>query len=391
MKTIALSLVACCAGLVVHGAEPAVPKGTPTGVDSELVADRFADIQILRYKVPGFDELSLKQKKLAYYLTQAGLAGRDIFYDQKFKHNLAIRKTLEGIIHNYKGDKSADEFQKLLVYAKRVFFSNGIHHHYSNSKFIPEFSREFFARVIESTPEKALPLEGKSKAEFTRSITPVMFDAKVAPKLVDLSPDVDNVKASAVNFYEGVTEEEVEKYYDQLASKPENKLLSLGLNTKVVKENGRVTERTWKIGGMYDPAIREVVKWLRKAVEVAENETQARHLKELIRYYETGDLEAFNEHCVLWVKETDARIDVVNGFIEVYQDPMHKKGSFESVVSMKDTEASKRIAAISEQAQWFEDQSPIMDEHKKKNVVGISAKVITVIGEVGDAASSTPP
>ena len=388
MKTISLTLLALCSGLI-HAAEPAVPKGTPTA-DSELVADRFADIQILRYKVPGFDDLSLKQKKLAYYLTQAGLAGRDIFYDQKYEHNLTVRKTLEAIINNHKGDQSSDEFQKFLVYAKRVFFSNGIHHHYSNSKFIPEFSRQTFARLIANTPDKDLPLDGKSKAEFTRLLTPIIFDPKLDAKLVDLSPDIDNVQASAVNFYEGVTEKEVEKYYDQLAAKPENKLLSLGLNTKVVKENGEVGERTWKIGGMYGPAIEEIVKWLRKAVEVAENETQAKHLKELIRYYETGDLEAFNEHCVLWVKETDARIDVVNGFIEVYQDPMHKKGSFESVVSMKDMEASKRIAAISDQAQWFEDHSPIMDEHKKKNVVGISAKVITVIGEVGDAAPSTP-
>jgi len=235
-----------------------------------------------------------------------------------------------------------------------------------------------------------LPLGKRRKEEFVRFLTPIIFDPKLDGKLVDLSPGIDNVKASAVNFYEGVTKDEVVKYYDDLKEKSSNKLLSFGLNSKVVKQNGRVAEDVWKVGGLYDGALKKVVYWLKKAHTVADNETQKAHLDHLIKYYETGKLEEFDEHCILWVKETAARIDVAQGFIEVYQDPLQKKGSYESVVSMKDNEASKRIAAISAQAQWFEDHSPIAEAHKKKSVVGISAKVITVLGEVGDAAPSTP-
>lgn len=367
----------------VQGAEPGSHSG-----EFKVVADQFADVQVLRYQVPEFDQLSLQQKKLAYYLSQAGLAGRDIFYDQKYKHNLLVRKTLEAIIKSYSGDKSTDDYKKLEVYAKRVFFSNGIHHHYSNIKFVPECSAEFFKEVLGKTSD--LPLGGKSKEAFFEFIKPIIFDPNLDAKLVDLSPNIDNVKASAVNFYEGVTEDEVKKYYEELQANSSNKLLSFGLNSKVVKQDGKVAERQWKIGGMYDAALKRMVEWLRKAKEVAENDTQKAHLEKLIEYYETGDLERFDEHCILWVKETSARVDVANGFIEVYQDPLQMKGSYESIVSMKDNEASKRISAISGQAQWFEDQSPIRAEHKKKNVVGISAKVITVLGEVGDASPTTP-
>ena len=369
---------------------PAEPARNSSESDFQVVADQFADIQILRYRVPGFDQLSLQQKKLAYYLTQAGLAGRDIFYDQKYRHNLAIRKTLEAILKSYSGDKNSDDFKKLVVYAKRVFFSNGIHHHYATTKFVPECSADFFKSVLQKTDRSKLPLEGKSLEEFTAAITPVIFDPKLDAKLVDLSPNIDNVKASAVNFYQDVTEEEVLGYYEKLKENSSNKKLSFGLNSQVVKRDGQVAERKWMIGGLYHEAIRRIVPWLEKAVEVAENDLQKKHLTELIKYYQTGDLEHFDQHAIAWVKETQARIDVVNGYIEVYQDPLQMKGSFESVVSMKDLEASKRIAAISEQAQWFEDNSSIMPEHKKKNVVGISAKVITVIGEVGDSAPATP-
>ena len=374
-------------GLTLFAAEPARESSES---EFQVVADQFADIEILRYRVPGFDQLSLQQKKLAYYLTQAGLAGRDIFYDQKYRHNLAIRKTLEAILNTYSGDKNSDDFKKLVVYAKRVFFSNGIHHHYATTKFVPECSADFFKSVLQKTDRSKLPLEGKSLDEFTAAITPIIFDPKIDAKLVDLSPNIDNVKASAVNFYQDVTEEEVLKYYEKLKENSSNKNLSFGLNSQVVKRDGKVAERKWMVGGLYDAAIRRIVPWLEKAVEVAENDLQKKHLIELIQYYQTGDLEHFDQHAVAWVKETQGRIDVVNGFIEVYQDPLQMKGSFESVVSMKDLEASKRIAAISEQAQWFEDNSPIMSEHKKKNVVGISAKVITVIGEVGDSAPATP-
>jgi dipeptidyl-peptidase III len=356
--------------------------------DFKVVADRFADIQVLRYRVPGFEDLSVQQKKLAYYLTEAGFAGRDIFYDQKYKHNLLVRKTLEAILRTYSGDRTNEEFQKLVVYAKRVFFSNGIHHHYSSMKFVPECSRDFFDEVLRES--KGLPLDGRELAEFTRIITPVVFDPELDKKAVDLSPEVDNVKASAVNFYEGVTEDEVIRFYEELEKQSSNKRLSFGLNSKVTRQNGKIVERVWRVGGMYDAAIRRIIYWLNQALDVAENDTQKAHLQELIKFYETGDLEHFDKHSILWVKETEARIDVINGFIEVYQDPLAKKGAFESVVSMRDLDATKRIASISKQAQWFEDQAPIMPEHKKENVVGISAKVITVIGEAGDAAPSTP-
>ena len=385
-----LGMASLCLPLFAAEPAPKAAGGSRSEEEFQVVADQFADIQVLRYRVPGFDQLSLQQKKLAYYLTEAGLAGRDIFYDQKYKHNLAVRKTLEAILRTYSGDKNSDDYKKLLVYAKRFFFSNGLHHHYSTAKFVPECSPEFFRDVLQKSDKSRLPLGGKSLDEFTKSITPIIFDAKLDAKMVDLSPNIDNVKASAVNFYRDVTEEEVNRFYEDLKNKSDNKLLSFGLNSQVVKEGGKVSERPWKVGGLYGPALSKVVYWLNKAVEVAENDQQKEHLRHLIKFYETGDLEHFDQHAIAWVKETEARVDAVNGFIEVYQDPMQMKGSFESVVSIKDLEASKRIAAISAQAQWFEENSPIIQQHKKPNVVGISAKVITVVGEVGDAAPATP-
>jgi dipeptidyl-peptidase III len=382
-----LGMASLC--LPLFAAEPS-RAGSAKEEDFQVIADQFADIQVLRYRVPGFDQLPLQQKKLAYYLTEAGLAGRDIFYDQKYKHNLAIRKTLETILRSYSGDKNADDYKKLVVYAKRFFFSNGIHHHYSTAKIVPDCSPEFFKAALKKSDQSKLPLEGKSLDEFVTFITPIIFDPKLDAKLVDLSPNIDNVKASAVNFYQNVTEDEVNLFYDDLRKNSVNKNLSFGLNSQVVKRDGQVTERKWMVGGLYDPAMRKIVYWLNKAVEVAENDQQKTHLQHLIKFYETGDLEQFDQHAIAWVKETQARVDAVNGFIEVYQDPLQMKGSFESVVSIKDLEASKRIAAISEQAQWFEDQSSIAPEHKKKSVVGISAKVITVVGEVGDSAPATP-
>ncbi|MGZ8920359.1 MAG: dipeptidyl-peptidase 3 family protein [Limisphaerales bacterium] len=385
-----LGMASICLPLLA--AEPAarVAAGSAGGQEFQVVADQFADIQVLRYRVPGFDQLSLQQKKLAYYLAEAGLAGRDIFYDQKYKHNLVVRRTLEAILRTYSGDKNSDDYKKLVVYAKRVFFSNGIHHHYSTAKFIPECSAEFFKTILQKVDRSKLPLEGRALEDFTAFITPIIFDPKLDAKMVDLSPNIDNVKASAVNFYQDVTKDEVNAYYEELKKNSSNKLLSFGLNSQVVKRDGKVAERVWKVGGLYGPAISKIVFWLNKAIEVAENDQQKEHLQHLIEYYETGDLEHFDQHAIAWVKETEARVDAVNGFIEVYQDPMQMKGSFESVVSIKDLEASKRIAAISAQAQWFEDNSSIAPQHKKKNVVGISAKVITVVSEAGDAAPATP-
>lgn len=362
----------------------------PKKKDFNYECDRFADLQVLRYDIPGFNELTPKQKELAYYLYEAANCGRDIIYDQKYKHNLVIRKTLEAVLANYKGDKKSAEYIKLETYAKRVFFSNGIHHHYSNMKFVPECSFEFFAAQVKAVPVAQLPLAGTSVDAFLNDIKPIIFDPKVDAKIVDLSTGIDNVKASANNFYEGVNQAEVEAYYESRMNKNDEEPISWGLNSKMIKENGVVAEKVWKVGGMYGLAIEKIVFWLQKAVGVAENDKQRKALELLIEYYKTGDLKKWDEYNIAWVNDTESRLDVVNGFIEVYGDAIGKRASFESVVSMKDMEATKRIATIAANAQWFEDHSPLMPEHKKKEVKGITAKVITVIQEAGDAAPSTP-
>lgn len=353
--------------------------------------EQFADLAILRYKVPGFEELTLKQKELVYYLYEAALAGRDIFYDQNFKYNLEIRKTLEAVAGSYGGDRKSEEFNKFIVYAKRVWFSNGIHHHYSNKKFQPDFSEEYFAELVKGSDAKMLPLaEGENAESFLKIITPIIFDPNITPMKVSQDSKNDLVKNSAVNFYEGVTQKEVEAFYNKMQDKNDPRPVWYGLNSKVVKENGKPAEKTWKIGGMYSPAIEKIVSWLEKAVTVSENDVQKAILQKLIEYYKTGDLKTWDEYNKMWVRDTLSRVDVVNGFIEVYNDPLGYKGSFESIVSIKDLEATKRIDAISRQAQWFEDNSPIDDKFKKKNVVGISAKVITVVVESGESSPSTP-
>ncbi|MCA0427769.1 MAG: dipeptidyl peptidase 3 [Bacteroidetes bacterium] len=365
-------------------------KAETASSEFNVECDRFADLEVLRYDIPGFNELTPQQKELAYYLYEAANAGRDIIYDQKYRHNLAIRKTLEGILTSYSGDKAAAEFKQFETYAKRVFFSNGIHHHYSNIKFVPECSSEFFASLLKASDATQLPLEGKSIDEFSAFITPIIFDAKLDAKGVDLSTGIDNVVASANNFYEGVTQAEVEAYYASRINPNDAQPISWGLNSKMVKENGQVTEKVWKVGGMYSAAIEKIVFWLEKAITVAENDKQKKALELLVEYYKTGDLKKWDEYNIAWVNDTESRLDVVNGFIEVYGDAIGKRASFESVVSLKDMEATKRIAAIAKEAQWFEDHSTIADNHKKKNVKGITAKVITVIQEAGDAAPSTP-
>jgi len=353
--------------------------------------EQFADLAILRFKVPGFEELTLKQKELVYYLYEAALSGRDIYYDQNFKHNLEIRKTLEAIAASYGGDRENDQFKKFMIYTKRVWFSGGIHHHYSNMKFRLEFTKEYFAELVKGSDAKLLPLaDGENADSFIKKITPIIFDPEIAEMKVNKDAKNDLVKSSAVNFYEGVTQKEVEAFYNKLQDKNNPRPVWHGLNSKVVKENGAVIEKTWKVGSMYSPAIEKIVYWLEKAVTVAENDAQKTILQKLIEYYKTGDLKTWDEYNKLWVQDTVSRVDVVNGFIEVYNDPLGYKGSFESIVSIKDMDATKRIDAISKQAQWFEDNSPIADEHKKKNVVGISAKVITVVVESGESSPSTP-
>ncbi len=353
--------------------------------------DKFADLRILRYKIPGFEQLTLKQKELLYYLSEAALAGKDIIWDQNYKFNLTVRKTLEAIVSSYKGDKNTDDWNKFLVYAKRVWFSNGIHHHYASDKIIPECSSAYFADLVKNSDAASLPLnKGEDASAFTKRITPIIFDPKVAPKRVSLDSKTDLVRSSATNFYEGVTEKEATDFYKAMNKADDKTPVSYGLNSKLMKENGKLVEKVWKVGGMYSAALEKVVYWLEKASAVAENDAQKKAFDLLIEYYKTGDLKKFDEYCIAWVADTASTVDVVNGYIEVYGDPLGRKGSFESTVSVKDFEASKRIAAIGGQAQWFEDNSPLMPQHKKKNVKGISAKVITVVQETGDAAPTTP-
>ena len=360
------------------------------GYDStfNVEAQAFADIQTLRYQVPGFNGLSLQQKKLSYYLYEAALCGRDMIYDQKSRYGLLLRKTIETVYGTYKGDKNSDDWKKFEVYCGRFWFSNGNHHHYSNEKFIPECSYDYFTSIIKSSDTAQLPKDkGESTDAFLARIKPMVYDMKYDPKVVDLRPDIDNIANSSNNFYEGVTQKEVEAFYAKFPTT--DSAPAWGINSKVVKENGVVTEKVWKSGGMYGAAIDKIVGWLQKASAVAEDTTQKKALDLLIHFYQTGDLKTWDDYNIAWTRSA-SRIDAVNGFIEVYLDAIGKKGSYESTVSLKDMEETKRIEAIANQAQWFEDNSPIMRAHKKDTVKGITGKAITVIVESGDAAPSTP-
>lgn len=386
--TISVSLMntGCRDSNAQKGNENEQPKA-----EFEVVNERFADLQLLRYEVPGFNELTPKQKELAYYLYEAALCGRDIIYDQKYKHNLAIRQTIDAIYESYKGDRTTEDWKKFDTYAKRVWFSNGIHHHYSNIKFIPECGPEYFKSLLANSDSKRFPYPIMGDTITLMDILgEVIFNPDVDAKIVNQAQGIDNVAESANNFYAGVTQKEVEAYYAKLKGKGDSQP-EWGLNTQVFKdEKGNVQERVWKVGGMYTQAIEKIVYWLNKAIAVAETPEQKDALEKLVKYYNTGDVKDWDTYNIAWIKDVNSTIDVVNGFIEVYLDAIGKKGSFESVVSIKDMEASKRIETISKQAQWFEDNSPLMPEHKKKQVKGISAKVITVVVESGDAAPSTP-
>lgn len=366
-------------------------SSTSSATDSNfnVEAEAFADLQLLRYQIPGWNELSEKQKELAYYLYEAALSGRDILYDQKSKYGLMLRKTLETIYGTYQGPKDSS-WKQFEVYCGRFWFSNGNHHHYSNEKFFPECSKDYFVELLKKSDTAALPKDaGESVESFAHRIIPIIYDPKIEPKLVDLRPNVDNIKNSSNNFYENVTQKEVEDFYGKFDTK--GHAPSWGLNSKLMKDStGKIVEHTWKSGGMYGASIDKIIFWLNKAASVAENDQQKKTLDLLVKFYQTGDLKTFDDYSIEWVKDTASRLDAVNGFIEVYLDAIGKKGSFESTISLKDMEATKRISAIAAQAQWFEDHSPLMPEHKKKQVKGITAKAITVIVECGDAAPSTP-
>ena len=348
--------------------------------DFNFFSEQFADLKILRYQVPGFDELNLDQKKLVYYLSQAGLSGRDIMYDQNYRHNISIRNTMEKIYTDYNGDKSSDDWKKFETYLKRIWFSNGIHHHYSNDKFEPGFSIEFLEKLL-----------NESNVELNKEAFEVIFNDEDSKK-VNLDASKGLIKGSAVNFYgPDVTTEDVDFYYSEIKKVPNpKKPISLGLNSKLIKENGKLVEKVWKLGGMYNKEIKNIIYWLSKASEVAENEKQKEGFELLIKYYETGDLSIWDEYNVTWVETIEGDVDYINGFIEVYNDPKGYRGSYESVVQIKDFEMSKKMDALSENAQWFEDNSPIMEKHKKNNVVGISYNTVNVASEAGDASPSTP-
>lgn len=354
--------------------------------------DKFADLEILRYQVPGFESLTLKQKELIYYLSQAALEGRDILYDQNNKYNLAIRRTLETIYLYYAESRNTDDFQNMMVYLKRVWFSNGIHHHYATDKFEANFSQAFFEKAVRSVPADKLPIESfdNSVEKLLKAISPVIFDEKLYAKRVNQAEGEDLIKSSANNYYEGVTEKEVDAFYDKMRDPNDSTPLSYGLNSKLMKENGKIVEKTWKIDGMYTAAIEKIVGWLEKASQVAENDEQRNVINSLIDYYETGDLLTFDEYSILWVEDTESRIDFVNGFIETYGDPLGIKASWESVVNFKNLEATQRTITISENAQWFEDHSPVDPRFKKDSVNGVTAKVITAAMLGGDCHPATP-
>ncbi len=356
----------------------------------EVEAERFADLRVLRYHVPGFEELDLSTKTLLYFLYEASLSGREIIYDQKYRYNLVIKRTLEEILRRYSGDRDTAEFAALEVYLRRIWFSNGIHHHYSNDKFDPGFSYETFERYVRETPGE-LPLrDGQTIDEFLTELRPIIFDPNVDAKLVDKSPGVDVVVGSAVNFYSGVTQAQVETFYNSLQDPDNPRPVSHGLNSQLTLRDGEITEQVWRLGAYYGEAIAPVVDWLERAVDLAENEAQADALRKLIHYYRSGDLSDWDAYNIAWVNDTDSLVDLINGFIEVYNDPLGLRGSFESVLSIRDPVATRRIDSIALEAQWFEDNSPIMDEHKKADVAGITGKVINVVVEAGDASPATP-
>ncbi|WP_203293377.1 dipeptidyl-peptidase 3 family protein [Luteirhabdus pelagi] len=346
--------------------------------DFDYKVDQFADLRILRYQIPGWEDLSLKEQKLVYYLTQAGLEGRDIMWDQNYRHNLKIRKAFENIYRNYEGDKDSEDWKNFEIYMKRMWFSNGIHHHYSNAKMKPDFSKEYLQQLLTDT-----------NSDLSGEALEVLFNDADSKK-VNLSKDSDIVKESAINFYgPDVTTADVENYYGAIevdADEP----IEVGLNSKLIMENGKLVEKVYKSGGMYGPAIDKIIGWLEKAKGVAEDEQQAKALGLLIEYYKTGDLNTWDDYAVAWVESTEGDIDWINGFIEVYNDPKGYKGSYETIVEIKDFDMSKKMAVLSKEAQWFEDNSPLMEEHKKDSVKGVSYKTVIVAGEAGDASPSTP-
>lgn len=375
----ALFLFAC--GQTNTESEETTTADSTNTEEFQYQTEQFKDIRIVRYQIPGWDDLSLQKKKLAYYLTMSGLAGRDIMYDLNYRHNLAIRKALEKIVADYNGERSGDDWDEFLIYTKRIWFANGIHHHYSMSKFEPGFSREYFEGLM-----------ADSGVELSSEVIEVIFDPEIDGKKVSLDPDKDLVLASAVNFYDpDITDAEVDAFYENMMVKGDTTPISYGLNSKIVRdENGNLMEEVWNVEGAYGPAIEKIIYWLEKASEVAENEKQREGFDLLIEYYKTGDLKVWDAYNIAWVQDTTSDVDYIHGFVEVYNDPKGYRGSYEVIVEVKDMAATGDMKVLQEYAQWFEDNSSISDEHKKTSVVGITYNFINVVGEAGDASPSTP-
>ncbi len=347
------------------------------------IVDRFADIEVLRYKVPEFENLTLQQKKLIYYLSEAAIVGRDILTDQNCKYNLEIRTLLENIYQNYNGDKESNDFKAFEKYLKLVWFANGVHHHYSCDKFTPEFSQEFFTAQVNTLPADKQP----ANLEILKK---VIFDPTFMAKRVNQAEGQDLITTSACNYYDSITQAEVEAYYATVKNPNDSTPISYGLNSRLVKENGKVIEQVYKVGGMYNDAIVRIVENLTEAAKYAENDAQRKVIESLISYYNSGDLRTFDEYSILWVNDTTSQVDFINGFIESYGDPLGMKGAWESIVNFKNVEASKRTEIISENAQWFEDNAPTDPRFRKEEVKGVSAKVITAAILSGDAYPATP-
>ena len=365
-------------------------KGKQEEAAFSYANETFADIQMLRYEVKGFDALTLDQKKLVYYLQEAALQGRDILFDQNGRHNLVIRKMLETVYTDFNGDKETEEWKNFVTYTKRVWFSSGIHHHYSADKFQPGFTPEFFREALVSVDAAKLPLaEGQTLAELCDEVFPAIFDPTVMPKRVNQADGEDLVLTSASNYYDGVTQAEAEAFYNNLKDPKDETPVMYGMNSRLVKENGKVVEKVWHTDGLYGEALTKVVFWLEKALTVAENAEQKAVIEKLIKYYRSGSLEDFDDYCIAWVKDLDSQIDFVNGFTESYGDPLGMKASWESIVNFKDIEATKRTETISDNAQWFEDNSPVDNRFKKETVKGVTAKVITAAILAGDLYPST--
>lgn len=364
-------------------------EAVPTD-DFNYTVEQFADLQILRYKVKDFDKLTLKQKELVYYLSQAALEGRDILFDQNGKYNLIIRQMLETVYTDYQGDRTDSNFVNMEVYLKRVWFSNGIHHHYAADKFVPGFTPEFFKAALQSVDQKRLPLaEGETLDQLCEEVFPVIFNPEIMKKRVNQADGEDLILTSASNYYEGVTQAEAEKFYNSMKNPNDTMPVMFGMNSRLVKENGKIFEKVWKVDGLYGKAIEKIIYWLKKAEGVAENDQQKAVINKLVEFYTTGDLKTFDDYAILWVKDQDSKVDFVNGFTESYGDPLGLKASWESIVNFKDEEATQRAATLSANAQWFEDNSPVDKRFKKETVKGVSAKVITAAILGGDLYPST--